>query len=70
MWDESSQETISMRKKAGASDYRYFPEPDLPPIEILSDQLEFWKKELPELPAYKRRRYQDILDYLLMMHVS
>ena len=60
LWDESSQETISMRKKAGASDYRYFPEPDLPPIEILSDQLEFWKKELPELPAYKRRRYQDI----------
>ena len=60
LWDESSQETISMRKKAGASNYRYFPEPDLPPIEILSDQLEFWKKELPELPAYKRRRYQDI----------
>ena len=49
-----------MRKKEGSSDYRYFPEPDLPPIEIGSDQLEIWNKELPELPASKRQRYKNI----------
>ncbi|KFF42028.1 MAG: aspartyl/glutamyl-tRNA(Asn/Gln) amidotransferase subunit B [Candidatus Atelocyanobacterium thalassa isolate SIO64986] len=60
LWNEASQETISMRKKEGSSDYRYFPEPDLPPIEIGSDQLEIWNKELPELPASKRQRYKNI----------
>ncbi len=60
LWNEASQETISMRKKEGSSDYRYFPEPDLPPIEILSNQLEIWNKELPELPASKRQRYKGI----------
>ena len=60
LWNEASQETISMRKKEGSSDYRYFPEPDLPPIEILRNQMEIWSKELPELPASKRQRYKSI----------
>jgi aspartyl-tRNA(Asn)/glutamyl-tRNA(Gln) amidotransferase subunit B len=58
LWEESSQRTISMRVKEGSSDYRYFPEPDLPPIEVSKEQLEQWRSELPELPAQKRHRYE------------
>ncbi len=58
LWDESSQRTFSMRKKEGSSDYRYFPEPDLPPIEVSKAQLEKWGAELPETPAQKRERYE------------
>ncbi|MEO0756406.1 MAG: Asp-tRNA(Asn)/Glu-tRNA(Gln) amidotransferase subunit GatB [Cyanobacteria bacterium J06648_16] len=61
LWEENAQRTISMRKKEGSSDYRYFPEPDLPPIEVSNEQLEAWKTELPELPAKKRDRYQSEL---------
>ena len=50
-----------MRSKEGSSDYRYFPEPDLPPIEVSKKQLEAWKVELPELPADKRHRYENEL---------
>ncbi len=57
LWDESSQRTISMRVKEGSSDYRYFPEPDLPPLEVSVEQRERWRAELPELPAQKRQRY-------------
>ncbi|MDB9315901.1 Asp-tRNA(Asn)/Glu-tRNA(Gln) amidotransferase subunit GatB [Spirulina sp. CS-785/01] len=59
LWEEGSQKTISMRSKEGSSDYRYFPEPDLPPIEVSPEQLEQWKSELPELPAEKRHRYEE-----------
>lgn len=58
LWEEGSQRTISMRVKEGSSDYRYFPEPDLPPIEVSKEQLEQWRSELAELPAQKRDRYQ------------
>ncbi|BBA78944.1 aspartyl/glutamyl-tRNA amidotransferase subunit B [cyanobacterium endosymbiont of Rhopalodia gibberula] len=58
LWEEKSQCTVSMRKKEGASDYRYFPEPDIPPLEISPDQLENWRKTIPELPAKKRKRYE------------
>lgn len=58
LWEEGSQRTISMRIKEGSSDYRYFPEPDLPPIEVSKEQLEAWHSELPELPAQKRHRYE------------
>lgn len=59
LWEEGPQRTKSMRMKEGSSDYRYFPEPDLPPIEVSVEQLNEWKGELPELPAQKRKRYQD-----------
>ncbi|MDX2271523.1 MAG: Asp-tRNA(Asn)/Glu-tRNA(Gln) amidotransferase subunit GatB [Cyanobacteriota bacterium] len=59
LWDENGQRTISMRKKEGSSDYRYFPEPDLLPIRVSQDQLTTWQQELPELPAQKRQRYQE-----------
>lgn len=61
LWEEGSQRTVSMRSKEGSSDYRYFPEPDLAPIEVSSEQLEKWKAELPELPAEKRDRYESEL---------
>ncbi|MTF39918.1 Asp-tRNA(Asn)/Glu-tRNA(Gln) amidotransferase subunit GatB [Cyanobacterium aponinum] len=58
LWEEGSQRTISMRSKEGSSDYRYFPEPDLPPLVINEAQLEEISKTLPELPANKRSRYE------------
>ena len=61
LWDESKQLTKSMRSKEGASDYRYFPDPDLGPIEVSTEQREAWRAELPELPAAKRHRYADQL---------
>ncbi len=61
LWEEGSQRTISMRSKEGSSDYRYFPEPDLAPIEVSDEQLQKWRAELPELPASKRRRYESEL---------
>ncbi|WP_390883491.1 Asp-tRNA(Asn)/Glu-tRNA(Gln) amidotransferase subunit GatB [Kovacikia minuta] len=61
LWEEGSQRTISMRTKEGSSDYRYFPEPDLGPIEVPTTQLEQWRSELPELPHQKRQRYESEL---------
>ncbi len=58
LWEENAQRTVSMRKKEGASDYRYFPEPDLPPMEVAVTQLDQWRSELPELPQAKRHRYE------------
>jgi aspartyl-tRNA(Asn)/glutamyl-tRNA(Gln) amidotransferase subunit B len=61
LWDEARQLTKSMRSKEGASDYRYFPDPDLGPIEVSVEQRQRWQAELPELPAAKRHRYADQL---------
>lgn len=61
LWDEASQQTFTMRVKEGSSDYRYFPEPDLGPIEVSESQRQAWLAELPELPAQKRHRYESEL---------
>lgn len=61
LWEEGNQRTSSMRSKEGSSDYRYFPEPDLPPIEVSAEQKAKWLGELPELPAQKRHRYEEEL---------
>jgi aspartyl-tRNA(Asn)/glutamyl-tRNA(Gln) amidotransferase subunit B len=61
LWDEGKQLTKSMRGKEGASDYRYFPDPDLGPIEVSVARREGWRTELPELPAAKRHRYAEEL---------
>lgn len=58
LWEEGKQKTVSMRSKEGSSDYRYFPEPDLTPIEVSEKQLQQWRSKLPELPAHKRHRYE------------
>jgi aspartyl-tRNA(Asn)/glutamyl-tRNA(Gln) amidotransferase subunit B len=60
LWDEGKQLTKSMRGKEGASDYRYFPDPDLGPIEVSDGQREAWRAELPELPAARRHRYAEV----------
>ena len=60
LWDDASRETRSMRGKEDAHDYRYFPEPDLMPLEISREWVEKIKSEMPELPSQKRARYQEI----------
>ena len=56
-WDEDKQETFSQRIKEGSADYRYFPEPDLPPMRFSKDQIEEVRLGLPELPAQRRQRF-------------
>jgi aspartyl-tRNA(Asn)/glutamyl-tRNA(Gln) amidotransferase subunit B len=57
-WDEKSATTFSLRSKEEAQDYRYFPEPDLPPL-VLDDAFVFEvKAAIPELPAKKRARFE------------
>ena len=62
-FDEGRGETSSMRSKEYAFDYRYFPEPDLPPVEPSDEWIERVRGSLPELPAARRRRFAD--DYSL-----
>jgi aspartyl-tRNA(Asn)/glutamyl-tRNA(Gln) amidotransferase subunit B len=56
-WSEPEQRTFSQRSKEFAQDYRYFPEPDLPPLSFDKRQLEELRKSLPELPAARRARF-------------
>jgi len=56
-WDEAHQKTVSQRTKEEAHDYRYFPEPDLPPMDIGKFDLRRLKEEIPELPREKRLRF-------------
>ena len=56
-WDENKDATYSMRSKENAQDYRYFPEPDIPPMEITEEYLDSARAELPEMAAEKKARY-------------
>ena len=55
-WDPDLGETFTMRTKENAEDYRYFPEPDLPPVVLTQAQIDAWAKDLPEAPAARRAR--------------
>jgi aspartyl-tRNA(Asn)/glutamyl-tRNA(Gln) amidotransferase subunit B len=57
-WDDGSQSTYHMRPKEEENDYRYFPEPDLPPLLTTPEWLAEIKARLPELPTSRRARYQ------------
>ncbi len=57
-WDDVKKVTVGQRSKEEAHDYRYFPEPDLPPFETAYLNLEELKASLPELPAAKRDRFK------------
>jgi aspartyl-tRNA(Asn)/glutamyl-tRNA(Gln) amidotransferase subunit B len=61
-WDEDRGVTSSLRSKEEAFDYRYFPEPDLPPMEPDEEWISKLRAELPELPAARRRRFVESLD--------
>lgn len=56
-WDDVAGRTESMRGKEEAHDYRYFPEPDLPPLALDPSEIEAWRADLPELPAARRARF-------------
>jgi aspartyl-tRNA(Asn)/glutamyl-tRNA(Gln) amidotransferase subunit B len=58
LWDAAQNQTISMRGKEEAHDYRYFPDPDLVPVRIHPEWLEEMRRSLPELPEAKWRRFQ------------
>jgi aspartyl-tRNA(Asn)/glutamyl-tRNA(Gln) amidotransferase subunit B len=56
-WNEAKGATISQRKKESAHDYRYFPEPDIPPLQFTDEYAEQLRASLPELPSAKVRRF-------------
>lgn len=58
-WDEAAGQTIEQRSKEVAADYRYFPEPDLPPLRITQEQLDRLATRLPELPMQRRDRFRE-----------
>jgi aspartyl-tRNA(Asn)/glutamyl-tRNA(Gln) amidotransferase subunit B len=62
-WDEVKNVTVSQRKKESAHDYRYFPEPDIPPFEFTEEYVEKLRFTLPELPDAKRKRF--VTEYAL-----
>ena len=57
-WDENKDATFAMRSKENAQDYRYFPDPDLPPLELAPEWLDRLRAEQPELAPEKRARYR------------
>jgi len=57
LWDDKALETRVMRSKEEAHDYRYFPEPDLPPLIVSGEFIERVRNEMPELPETRRKRF-------------
>lgn len=57
-WDENRAQTVSQRIKESSADYRYFPEPDIPPLSISEADLEKIQRTLPELPGEKIKRFE------------
>jgi len=65
-WDDKRGITVEQRSKEGAADYRYFPEPDIPPIVRTPEQLQVLSHAVPELPEQRRNRFRD--EYVLSYH--
>jgi aspartyl-tRNA(Asn)/glutamyl-tRNA(Gln) amidotransferase subunit B len=59
LWDDRAAETRLMRSKEEAHDYRYFPEPDLPPLVVNTELIESVRASMPELPDARRRRFME-----------
>ncbi|GHV51403.1 aspartyl/glutamyl-tRNA(Asn/Gln) amidotransferase subunit B [Deltaproteobacteria bacterium] len=57
LYDAEKNVTLSMRSKEEAHDYRYFPNPDLPPVRISEEELREWRAALPELPDARKKRF-------------
>jgi aspartyl-tRNA(Asn)/glutamyl-tRNA(Gln) amidotransferase subunit B len=60
-WDDDHGETYTMRLKEESEDYRYFPEPDLPPLRTNAAWIAAIRERMPELPAARRERYRSVL---------
>src|SRR3990172_12287527 len=58
-WDDTRGQTYTMRLKEESEDYRYFPEPDLPPLRTDAQMIDSIRADLPELPWVRRARYRD-----------
>lgn len=56
-WDDSKGTSYAMRSKEDAQDYKYFPDPDLPPVQLTEEYVNSIRESLPELPEAKRERY-------------
>src|SRR5690349_6048554 len=59
LWDDRAMETRVMRSKEEAHDYRYFPEPDLPPLIVSPEFVEQVQQTMPELPEQRRKRFSE-----------
>ena len=57
LWDEAKNRTFTMRSKEEAHDYRYFPEPDLPPLKLKAEWIEEMRRSIPELPQARLERF-------------
>ncbi len=75
-WNDATGETTGQRTKEGAADYRYMPEPDLPPVRLAEEVIETEKAKLPKMPVWYRERFNDVigadnvevlLDYRVLM---
>ncbi|WP_138429531.1 Asp-tRNA(Asn)/Glu-tRNA(Gln) amidotransferase subunit GatB [Fodinibius saliphilus] len=62
LWDANKMETRTMRSKEEAHDYRYFPEPDIPPVVVTDEMLGEIKEKLPEMPDVRKKRFRDDFD--------
>lgn len=60
-WDDNKGCSFAMRSKENAHDYKYFPDPDLPPVSISDETIEHFRAAMPELPQEKKRRYTEQL---------
>ena len=58
-WDADKNQTFLQREKEGSADYRYFPEPDIPPITFTKEEIEAIRQTLPELPDQKIKKYKE-----------
>ncbi len=65
-WDEAEQKTVRQRVKEEAADYRYFPEPDLPPLTLTDEYIDDLRRRMPELPQQRRERFR--VEYFLSMY--
>jgi aspartyl-tRNA(Asn)/glutamyl-tRNA(Gln) amidotransferase subunit B len=59
LWDDRLSETRPMRSKEEAHDYRYFPEPDLPPLVVTNEFVDEVRRSMPELPDVRRKRFME-----------
>ena len=61
-WSDDKGKTFFMRSKEDSDDYRYFPEPDIPPLHVSKEMVEKYRAEIPELPNVKKQRYMEGFD--------